>query len=65
MMQIIVISIVIIVLQDSRTLIVTYRICNEMKKWPCSAECATEQITKTSTLYTVFTARGAGIQNLE
>jgi len=45
-------------IQDSRTLMVTYtyRMCSEMKKWRCPAECATEQIqiTRDSNVYTIY-----------
>ena len=42
-------SIYLKMIQDSRTLMVTYtyRICSEMKKWRFPAECATEQIQVT------------------
>jgi len=61
-------------IQDSSSLIVTYtyKMCNEMKKWQCPVECATEQYTITnitnsreiiriSTLFRVFTAKRAAL----
>jgi len=58
--------------QGSRSFSVTYtyRMCSEMKKWQRPAECAkehynTRQITRISTIFTVFTAkRAAGKRNL-